>query len=478
MLPTAMAKLRAWRADPVLFARECLGIEPWHIDGFPCATQRDVLRSCVACMRSATRSGHKTGKSCICAIIALQEFVCWPGSRTILTASVGRQVKHVLWRELSIRYRRARFPLGGELALDPITGLVERTYDTQVLGFTTDDPDKFSGISGKRVTYIVDEAAGVPPDIFKAIEGNRAGGARLILMGNPTQPVGEFFDAFHGKARLYAKHHISSRHVARAIADGRLPPTPGLAQQPWVDEMIDEWGEGSNEVAIRVDGDYPTAGATSIVRAADYDRAVSGVPIDLDAPAVDARLEMGLDVARFGDDPSVLYARRAFRVAPPIAWHGLDGPTLAAKVWGVVQRAKTPYDHRKKPRIRVEVTGVGASVFDQLRHKFSRWLEVVEYDPSAKSEEPEKFKNLRAEVWFNARDVLRYKPCVLPEHPLTRLEILSPTYFYDTGDRRQVEAKKDIKKRLGRSPDHGDALVICLWDPPAGQSRTVRMPQL
>lgn len=482
IIEQARARLESWRADPARFCVEALGFEPWHCDDLGCDTQREILRSCARNDSVAVRSGHKDGKSRLVAALALWEFVCWPGSRTIITAPTHRQINEIVWREIRELYLNARVKLGGDLAITPNGGLRHHTLRTQVFGFSTDEADRFSGISGARVTYIVDEASGVSPQVYRAIAGNRMGGARLILISNPTQPTGEFFDAFHSKAALYTRHHMSSVLLADAIADGRVPRIPGLADRETIERFAREWGRDSDEFRVRADGEFASRGAQSVIVAEDYDAAVRRwEPFSRQPELRSHRLEVGVDVAHFGDDASVVIGARARHVLPPVAHHRLDGPQLAQRVIDFVRAHGVHNDGASipRPRVRIEAVGVGVSCYDALRHDpRARGIEIVKFDPAARSREPKKFANLRAEAWFNARKLLSAAPYQLPESQLMRDDALAPQYKYDSTNRYLIEPKKDIKARLGRSPDHGDALVILLWNPPEGFARTVRIPGL
>lgn len=480
-LDRVRSKLLAWRENPVLFCREVLGFEPWHTADLGCDTQRDILRVAAANRRVAIRSGHKCGKSRLCAALALWEFVCWPGSRTIITAPTHRQIDEIIWREIRELHRNARIPIGGVLALTPNKGLRNLRHDTQVFGFSTNEADRFSGISGERVRYILDEATGIAPGIYQAIAGNRMAGAYMTMISNPTQPVGEFYDAFHSKARLYKRMHISSKLLADAVESGRIPRIRGIADAEVVREFVDEWGENSDEFRVRVAGEFASQGAQSIIRADDYDAAQNrwrAMTFEWSRE----RLELAVDVARFGDDASVVIGRRGKHVMQPESYQNLDGHQLAMKIWNYIQERKQPLDGispAMRPRVRVEVTGVGASCYDALRHTFGTWIDVVAFEPSACASDTAKYVNLRADVWFGARRLLSTGPWELPQNQRMRTEALSVHYVYDKKLRYQVEEKENIKKRLGgQSPDFGDALVILLWDPPDEYTRTITIPGL
>lgn len=453
--------LTLWRSDVVAFCRDVLGFEPWDHPTLP--SQAAVIRAAQTHSRITVRSGHKNGKSLAAAAIALSEYALWPGSRTILTAPTGRQVKQVLWREIRTLYRRARFPLGGTCAIDPGTGLMNPETDTQVLGFTTDDPDKFSGISGARVTYIVDEASGVTDDIFEAIEGNRAGGARLILLGNPTQPRGVFFDSHNRDRRLYKTFHISSADTANARDRGEIEDVPGLATKEWVDEFADRAGVESTEYQVRVEGNFPRVGSNSIFVAADVDAAIGRWTDEVPTEFAKAPLECGLDVARFGDDKSTLVMRRGKYVYEPIEWSGLDGPQLANRVAVGIARVLYPGEGEvagsRKPIVRVDVAGVGASAYDSLVQIAPIvHIDVVPIDFAEKAFERGRYVNRRAELWFNAARAV--KGMMIPRSGKIRDDLLAPGYKFSKDNRMQVEPKDAIKKRLGRSPDNGDAFAL------------------
>ncbi len=478
-LERARAALIRWRGDPVLFCREVLGFEPWHTDGLGCDSQRDIMRSVAQSSRITIRSGHKCGKSWMCAAIALHEFTCYPGSRTVISAPTYRQIDEIIWRAIREMHRNALIPIGGVLAVTPGKGLRHPKHDTQVFGFSTNEADRFSGISGERVTYILDEASGISPAIFQAIAGNRMSGARLILISNPTQPVGEFYDSFHVKAGLYKRHHISSVRLAQAIERGAISRIKGLADASAVKEFIQEYGENSDEFRVRAEGEFASQGALSIISAVDYDAAMNRwEPMTWEWSR--HRLEVAVDVARFGDDSSVIIGRRGRHVLPPQSHHNVDGPTLGMRIANYIQANRTPVDGTDasmKPRVRIENVGVGTSCYDYLSHNFGRLFDVVSFDPSSSANESSKYVNARAEAWFNARRVLATGPWQLPAHARMRTEALSVHYKYDEKNRYQVEKKDDIKKRLnGQSPDFADALVILLWEPSDGFMRLVRIP--
>jgi hypothetical protein len=437
----------------------------------------------------AVRSGHKVGKSTSAVILALWWVCTRPRARVIMTSSTGRQVRAILWKELRRVYSSTRAKLGGELHKVPDAGL-QYEDGREVVGFSTNEPEKMAGFSGPNILFILDEASGIPADIFEAIEGNRAGGARLVMFSNPTQTVGEFYEAFHSKRHLYRCIRVSSEETPNAQGDGL--PIPGLATKAWIEEKKEEWGEDSPIYAVRVRGDFPRSGTNNVVSIVLLEQAVerwrSLHDEDLDDeeryqfPAPDDEgLHLGVDVAREGDDESAVAPRRGFEMLPLRTFRGLDGPDLAGKVLEIALELRRPGE---KVFAKVDVIGVGSSCFDALRRIAKEpgrdWLVIVPVNVAeAATIEPKKddpgYYNLRTQLWFLLLAWLKAGG-VLPDDGKLAGELAAPTYGFDLRGRRQLESKNDTKKRLGRSPDRADAVVLAIYVPRAMTAKPIARP--
>jgi phage terminase large subunit len=465
MRVTVRSQIRAERAtlppatigrypDPVTFAAVVLGIDCWD-------KQEDVLQGVASHPRSATRAGHKVSKSNTAAILALwwtHDPDARPGGQVILTSSTSRQVRKILWKELRRLYRRAKargYDLGGRLHRDPGTGL-QWDDGREIMGFATDEPENMAGFSGKYQLFICDEASGIPAEIFEAIEGNRAGGATLCLFGNPTQTSGEFYDAFHDKADLYDTHHISSRDTPN-VKEGR-EVIPGLATKAWVDEKLLEWGEDDPRFQVRVEGNFPGSGERNVFALVLIEDAQKRTPAGVGA------LRAGLDPARFGDDDSVLTLVRGDRCHPPLTLPKGDGPQVAASAFVEIQKAR---QGDEPVVLKVDIGGIGAAVYDSLRRMEAGrgWLTVLPVNSSNRAQKPDEYANARAEMHFRGVAWLKAGGC-LPKDSKLKAEALAPHYDLDGKDRLIVEAKDEIKSRLGRSPDRLDSLLLALYQPP------------
>jgi phage terminase large subunit len=461
-----LRRIAALKASPILFARTVLGIDPWEGEGNE-DSQSKFLSLVTTHKRLAVRSGHKTGKSAALATIALWAYATEPGTRVVLVAPTWRQVEEVVWREVRTLWKRAEergFAMAGRLYDRADHGAVG-PGGRQIMGISTDDPDRFSGISGRRVFYIVDEASGVDDAILEAIEGNAAGGAWIIFTGNPTRTEGGFYRAFHEEAPLWRTLHISSERTPNARTGEAL--FPGLATRDWVQEKRTLWHPHDTHplYSVRVRGDFPAQGSTSVFSLQRIDEAIRRWTPQTDASLDQLPLHIGVDCARFGDDKNAVAIRRGKYVFPIVTFGGLDSIGVAGKVRKIVHEKLTSLERfgsRKKPRVQVDVIGIGAGVFDQLR-TFDE-LEVVPVNVGAGATE-ETYSNLRAQVYFAASEWVA-DGGTLPDDNELKAELLAPQYAFDQRGRIKIEPKDDIKKRIGRSPDKADALTLCVYQAP------------
>ncbi|MFO7325985.1 MAG: hypothetical protein DIU62_009735, partial [Pseudomonadota bacterium] len=245
---TALAKAQS---DPVWWVREILGDEPWE-------KQVEILEAVRDYKRTAVASCHAAGKSWIAARVALWFLYSHPYSIVATTAPSFRQVKRVLWQEIRRAHRRARVPLGGRL-LQTELQIDDKWY---AFGFSTRDPDRFQGLHEGHVLVIVDEAAGVSPEIWTAIEGVLTGAhTRLLAIGNPTEPSGPFYELFREPG--VAKIHISAFDTPNVQA-GRIL-IPGLVDREWVEDKKRRWGESSPMYQSRVLGRFPESGKDTLI---------------------------------------------------------------------------------------------------------------------------------------------------------------------------------------------------------------------
>jgi hypothetical protein len=441
MVRTSDAKIIVERCqrDPEFFQREVLGWDPWE-------KQVEIAKSVRDHKKSAVKSCHDSGKTAAAARIGLWFLYSFQPSIVLTTAPTFRQVEELLWREIRGAYNKSRIPLGGEMYRTPKLNL---DNDWFALGLSTDEPEKFQGFHSANILLIGDEAAGVPEDIFTAADTSlTTANARELLIGNPSSTSGRFYDAFHSKRHLYNRIHISA-FMTPNFTEGKMV-RPYLIMPEWVEEKRKEWGEGSPLYQIKVLGEFPEATVDTVIALAWLEAAAQR---SLD-PGGEAS-EIGCDVARFGDDMTSLAVRQG-----PVLLH-LESHSQRDTMW-TAGRCIEIRREWKAAKIKVDDIGIGGGVTDRLKEQGEP---VVAINAGEKPSDPERYPDLRSELWFMIAERAkegRLDTSHVPERQRALLEaqLTSPKYTIDSHGRRVVEKKSETKKRLGRSPDDADAVIL------------------
>lgn len=424
----------------------------------PWSRQRDIFDAVATRRRVAVRSGHKVGKTNTIACLALWWACTRPRARVVLSSTVGDQLKNILWPELSRLYREARAPIGGKLSTDYHGGLW-LPGDRAVVALKSEDskPEAFAGISSPHVLYLVDEASGFPDALLEAAWGNTASNGTIAAFSNPTRTSGWFFDAFNDGRGTWHTIHIDSRESPNCTGEADVP---GLARPEWVAETARHFGEDSPTFAVRVGGHFPRAGDCVVVGLGLMEATL--VRSRAQRGAGDGVLTLGLDVGRTGDDPSMLAPVRGQRALPLVETRGREGDEVAG--WVLDQVRTLRRDAKEVPECRIDVIGVGASVYDHL--KTSREVKAVAVNVSASPADTEHYARLRDEVWFQGAEWLRAGGTLPVDDRELQAELTAARYTFDGKGRYVVESKDEMKKRLKRSPNRADAFNLAVAKPP------------
>lgn len=476
---------RRWEHDPVAYAREVLRVA--YLSPEQEAILRDVAQPRA---RVAVTSGHKTGKDFVGGIVANWWYSLWDDARVMITAVTGHQVKNVCWREVTAHHNRSGvgpFPLDGSPALLPSTGVV--CGQREIKGFTCDVKEAVAGISSGHVLYLITEASGVPDYVFEALTGNLAGkDCRVLLLSQPTRNDGFFFQAFHKNAPLWKCHTLRSDQTVN-VRERRVV-VDGMAGLDWLEEVAREWGapprwrEIAGGAPITTE-DVAQAGPIWLVRV--WGRFALGeagrlIPLALVGEAekrwqewraagvrAAGRLVLGLDVAQAQDgDECAAASRRGHLVLEVEAWQvsanvpePLAAADVARRAIEIVRRHRRPTE--PKAVINVDVGGTFGAKVRAALELYSSEIDVVAVHFGSRPRNQRAYGYLRDELWFGAREWLR-EGGALPEDAKLEAELTAPGFEVNARGQQRVEDKKEIRKRLGRSTDRADAVLLALYE--------------
>ena len=309
--------------------------------------------------------------------------------------------------------------------------------------------EAFAGLHnhGKRILIVFDEASAIPDVIWEVTEGALTDKDTQIIwltFGNPTKNTGRFRECFAGG-------RFSHRWHSRAIDSRSVKISNKLQLQAWVDD----YGEDHDFVRVRVRGMFPRVDATSYISADDVRDAQARTPEGNEFLPIIG----GLDVARYGPDNSVLCPRQG-RDAKSRPWPSVNGQnTVQVARWAFEQ-----YMALNLSALIVDTGGIGGGVYDQLELMGIN-VYAVDFSNTPDNDDQERYLNKRAEMYGRARNWLKKGGCLIADDPRQEnkglsAQLTAPTYTYQADVKLQLESKKDIRRRLGISPDDADALAI------------------
>ncbi len=401
-------------------------------------------------LRFATSSGHGPGKSTLVAWLVDWIMSTRPHAQGTITANTFTQLETKTWAAIQ-RWTKLCLTAGWF----EITATRFAHPQHKASWFCTpqscreENSEAFAGQHAATSTsfYINDEDSAVPDAIHEVEEGGLTDGEPMIfLFGNPTRSTGAFYRACFGAGR--GKWQAT-------VVDSRTAAFTNKAQ---IDEWIEEYGEDSDFVRVRVRGLPPRASDAQYI---DLDT-IRSAQTRILHPLPDEPLVAGFDIARGGEDQCVLWFRRGLdaRSIPPIRIPGeemRDSMRLISVLVDVLARS---YEGRTIHTLFLDATAIGGPILDrlhQLGHK-----NVIEVQSGMKAPDP-KCANMRAYMWMRGREWLARG--AIPDDPRLEVDLSAPGYDHDKRSRLVIESKKSLKARGMSSSDDSDALFLTLAYP-------------
>jgi hypothetical protein len=441
---------------PILYVREVLGVEvidPWQLEALEAYASGERRMALPAC--------HGPGKTAFAAWLANYQLDCVYPQLTAATAPSKGQMEDALLKEVKLWFKMRPKPL--QDLYDVKMYKIEFLPDPENNFFTAmtaraEKPEALQGkhtADGGKVLLIVDEASGVDEGVFRSGRGSMSqDNAVTLMLSNPTRSTGYFFNACE-----------SDRWWVRRVSHEDSP----RVSDDFVEEVKEEEGEDSDEFRIRCLGLFPKTDSDTVISWELVDQAQNR---DIAVPPGQKTI-WGLDVARFGDDRTVLIERSNLHVSDDIEWW--QGADLMVTVGKVKAKWDARSESDRPQQIFVDAIGLGSGVVDRLREL---GLPAYAVNVSETASANDKYFKVRDEVWYDCRDWLRSGATKLPTpdpdadrrtDPARILgrELTQPKYTFRSGGQRVVESKSDLKKRTKKSPDFADALCLTFAGPAA-----------
>ena len=430
--------MKRYHKDPVKFAREVIGMDPddWQCELLEAVANPEIRR--VTC-----RSGHGVGKSSAVAMAAIWHVLMRVPSKTVVTAPTSAQLFDACFAEMKNIAKRLKPPFDDLLEIKSDRIELKSSPESTFISCRTsrqEQPEALAGVHSPSTLLLADESSGIPESVFEAASGSMSGiHATTVLTGNPTRNTGFFYDTHNRLKENWYTMHVSCIDSKRVSDD-------------FVNDMKNRYGEDSPAYHVRVLGNFPPSESDTVIPVSLIDHAMKNdIKVHEDTVSIWA-----LDVARQGNDSSVLCKRQGPIIHPLTVWNNLDLMQLS----GAVKAEYDAVSSSKKPiEIIVDSVGLGAGVLDRLRELGlpARGLNVSE-----RSMQKETYINLRAELWFRCKSWLEGMDVKIPHDDRLWAELAAPRYHFTSSGKIQVESKEAMKKRGINSPDRADAVCLSL----------------
>ena len=448
--------------DPVRWIEERLGEHAW-------SKQREIANAVRDHRRTAVHSCHGIGKSWVASRI-----VAWwldthePGEAfAVTTAPTAAQVRAILWREIRRAHQK------GSLA--GLTNQTEWWINGEMVAFGRKPSDydqaAFQGIHARAVLVILDEAGGIPASLYLAANSLASNEhSRLLAIGNPDDPSTHFAEICRPGSGWHVIH-VGAHDSPNFTAERDEVPASLLdllISQTYIDEMVRDVGVDSPIYVAKINGRFPENASDGVVLLS-WVRACQQLDREYEPEAL-LPVELGVDVGAGGDETSIRERRG------PVA-----GRTWSKRTpdWAeCVALILEAIEVTGATSVKVDSIGVGWGAvgrLQELRDQGRHSAEIVGVNVGSASSLPTKFPKLRDQIWWEVgRELSRSGGWDLSAvDDATIAQLIAPTWKPDSAGRHQIEKKADTKKRLKRSPDQADALLLafaCVNAPGAGVS--------
>lgn len=393
----------------------------------------------MATIQIARASGHGIGKTALVSWIILWAISTRPHIAGVVTANTQSQLKSKTWRELAIWHKRLinehwfKWTATRFFHVDHA-----ETWGFDAIPWTEHNSEAFAGLHAKYVCVIFDEASAIADRIWEVTEGAMTTPrAMWFAFGNPTKNTGRFRECFGKQSHRWSTAQIDSR-------------TCRMTNKVKIKEWEDDHGEDSDFFRVRVRGEFPRFGTNQLISSeAVTDARHNRLGLD---EYCHFNILIGVDVARFGQDETVICVRQGRKVLEQKMYRGLNNIQVGARV------AEMYRAYGSNGTILVDGVGLGAGVVDYLT---TTGYPTVEVNAGAKADDDKRYYNKRAEMWHRMAEWLEHAVDI-PDDSVLSDQLVALEYEYDMKERIKLERKEDLKDRIPAlgSPDRAEALAL------------------
>lgn len=471
LLALCAMKIQAKKNDPHHAYFEKYGKDPLQwVEDFVNIKLPRYHRRALASIRDgkrklATFGPHGLGKSVFAALIIL-----WGGStaldcKVVTTASAWRQLEKYLWPEVHKWFARINWTkireAGGPTNVRLLTLECQFGELSQAFAVASDKAETIEGAHAERVIYVFDEAKAIPAPIWEGAEGafSTPGDHLQVALSTPGDTSGVFY-SICARQKGYEKWYINHVSLRDAIRAKRI----SLA---WAREKREQWGAENPVYQNRVWGIFAKDSEDAVIPLSWVLAAVArwNAWKDAGAKEPEADLIIGADTAGQGVDKTKFYYRKANIITRNEGYKKSRPMELAGKLKIAMG---------SKGTLNIDTSyGEGAGTADRLKEfpGFTRRVNCVNFGEKTDRTDSSgllKFANTRAAMWWCMREKLDPNngyDIMLPDDPMLIGDLVAPRKKQRSDGVIIIESKEDIKKRIGRSTDDGDACCLAFWEP-------------
>lgn len=423
-----------WSLDPIQGIKDLFGAVPTN-------QQTQLIMNvwkpyCRVAVSSCTGAGKTTTLAWLTFLLLLTQ----PDCRILVTSPSSQQLQRVYYAEL--KKWQGKMPRAISSLFEITRERVQLTMDTRVqianlVTASADNKESLQGGHSENYIILADEASGIDDMTFDVLQRtlSTGNGGRFVMTSNPTRSSGRFYETFHRDGQsTWTTMYFSAFDCPHVSKD-------------WIKEVIEQYGEDSDQYRIGVLGEFPRATDTQFVSSLLVDNAMGNIMeprFYAEYPVI-----VGADIARFGDDETVFVARQGPRLLNVTRLKNQDTQEVAG--------ALLEYQNKWRGTVvYVDSIGIGAGVFDRCKVLKMPVRSVVS---SNKSSKPLEYFNVRSQLWGEMRNWLM-TGASLPYMPDLRAQLVGMTYGYNQKMQLLLTSKKDLKKSGQVSPDIADAIAL------------------